>query len=89
MTFGEMLVNTHPNANIGYIVINNKQYPLYTAPNDYWIDKNNIIYNNNSLFANLREASFTNSPTTLDRFTFSAIPFTQTKEKTYYGVIYL
>lgn len=58
MTFGEMLVNTHPNAN-------------------------------NSLFANLREASFTNSPTTLDRFTFSAISLTQTKEKTYYGVIYL
>lgn len=89
MTFGEMLVNTHPNANIGYIVINNKQYPLYTAPNDYWIDKNNIIYNNNSLFANLREASFTNLSTALDRFTFSAISLTQTKEKTYYGVIYL
>lgn len=27
MTFSEMLINTHPNANIGYIIINNKQYP--------------------------------------------------------------
>lgn len=83
MTFGEI----HPNANIGYIVINNKQYPLYTAdthmPNvdfHYWIDKNSIIHDHNS---------FTNLPTALDRFTFSAIPLTQTSEKIYYGIIYL
>lgn len=89
MTFGEMLVNTHPNANIGYIIINNKQYPLYTAPNNYWIDKNNIIYNNNSLFAKLQKVSFTNVSATFDRFTFSAIPFAQATEKTYCGVIYI
>lgn len=89
MTFSEMLINTHPNANIGYIIINNKQYPLYTAPNNYWIDKNNIIYNNNSPFANLQEASFTNLSTIFDRFSFSAVPFTQTTEKPYCGVIYL
>lgn len=78
MTFGEMLVSTHPNANIGYIIINNKQYPLYTYYKSvhnvdfcYWLNKDNIIYNHGSAFAVLSEASFTNLPTILDRISFT------------------
>lgn len=52
MTFTEMIIKTHPNDDIGNIIIDGKCYPLLTYNKDlpgeeippYWIDEKNFIY---------------------------------------------
>ena len=51
MTFTEMIVKTHPNDDIGNIIVDGKCYPLLTYNRDlpgeeippYWIDEKNFI----------------------------------------------
>lgn len=89
-----MLVCTHPNADIGYIIINEKYHRLFTgnkcSPNTnshYWLGEDNIIYNCGSAFAILQEVTFTNLPTILDRISFNAKSLSS--EEIYCGAFYL
>lgn len=94
MTFSEMLVRTHPNADIGYIIIDKKYHRLFTnsrhapsAESHYWLGEGNIIYNCGSAFATLQEATFTNLPTIFDRISFTAKSLSS--EELYCGAFYL
>lgn len=91
-----MLVCTHPNADIGYIIINEKYHRLFTGNkcssntnSHYWLNKDNIIYNCGSAFAVLEDSSFHNLPNTLDRISFTARSIYPTVTETYFGVFYL
>lgn len=98
MTFTEMIVKTHPNDDIGDIIIDGKCYPLLTYNRDlpdeeippYWIDEKNFIYAGSCPFAVLRKATFVNIPHVNDRIAFTAeeiYPVPAGKE--YTGTIYM
>lgn len=74
MTFTEMIVKTHPNDDIGNIII----------------DEKNFIYAGTCPFAVLRKATFVNIPHVDDRIAFTAeeiYPVPASKE--YTGTIYM